>query len=188
MKNKILLAALLTAGCWLGASAQQVAVKTNLLWWATTTMNLGAEVALSDHSTLNVTGNYNPWTVGQDGKLQHWLVQPEYRYWFSGKFTRGFVGVHLVGGQYELGGFKLPYNIFPSFHTNHYKGWAVGGGVSYGYHFYLGAHWNLEAVIGVGYARTRYSRSDCPGVKISRNYFGPTQAGISIVYLFNSNK
>ncbi|MEG1700518.1 MAG: DUF3575 domain-containing protein [Alistipes sp.] len=188
MTKKTLLSLILALSCYLGASAQQIAVKTNLLYWATTTPNLGVEFALSNHSTVSISANYNPWTIGEDAKIQHWFIQPEYRYWLSEKFTRSFFGAHLIGGQFEIGGFKLPFNLLPNFATHHYKGSAIGGGISYGYHFYISPHWSLEAVVGVGYARLRYHRTDFPANKISRNYFGPTQAGISMVYLFNSKK
>lgn len=50
-KRKILQRAWLLAVClWaagLSASAQNVALKTNLLYWATTTPNLGAEVSFA---------------------------------------------------------------------------------------------------------------------------------------------
>ena len=46
MNKKILPALLLAVCCWAGASAQQVAVKTNLLYWAAATPNVGAEVAV----------------------------------------------------------------------------------------------------------------------------------------------
>lgn len=188
MFRKFLLLIVSAIGLGAAASGQQVAVKTNLLYWATTTPNIGIEVAVSDHSTLGVSANYNPWVIGVDGKIQHWFVQPEYRYWFSGKFNRGFLAAHVIAGKYTVGGFKLPYNILPSFWTHYYKGWAAGFGVGYGYQWYLGNHWNLEASIAVGYARTKYYRTDNPSVKVSHNYLGPTQVGISFVYLFNSKK
>ncbi len=171
----------------LEAKGQQVAVKTNALYWLTTTPNLGVEVALGDKSTLSLNANYNPWTIGSDNQIKHWLVQPEYRYWLCGKFTRSFFGAHLLYGRYNVGGFKLPFNVFPAFATHHYKGWAVGVGVSYGYQWYLGPHWNLEAMIGVGYVRTEYRRTDSR-TYVQRNYFGPTEVGISFVYLFRSKK
>lgn len=67
------------------ASAQKAAIKTNLLYDATTTFNLGAEFALSPKWTLDVSGNYNPWTFSNNKKWKHWLVQPEARYWFCNK-------------------------------------------------------------------------------------------------------
>lgn len=177
-------------GYW-SVSAQQVAVKTNLLYWATTTPNIGVEMALSDHFTVSLSANYNPWTVNDHAMIQHWFVQPEIRYWLSGKFTRSFIGAHMIAGQYKLGGFKLPFNLFSSFQSHHYKGWAVGVGLTYGYQFYISPHWNLEASLGVGYARTKYDRYDLEGnydYTHSRNYFGPTHVGISFIYLFNARK
>ena len=44
--------------------AQEMALKTNLLYDATTTIHLGYEVALSDKITLDIWANYNPWTLG----------------------------------------------------------------------------------------------------------------------------
>lgn len=40
--------------------AQKVAVKTNLLYDATTTMNLGLEIGLGKKWSLDLSGNYNP--------------------------------------------------------------------------------------------------------------------------------
>ena len=41
--------------------AQRWAVKSNLLYDAATTVNLGVEAALGRRVTLDVSGNYNPW-------------------------------------------------------------------------------------------------------------------------------
>lgn len=46
--------------------AQQVAVKTNLVYDVTTTFNVGVELALSPKWTLDVSGNYNPWTFSDN--------------------------------------------------------------------------------------------------------------------------
>ena len=83
MNKKILPALLLAVCCWAGASAQQVAVKTNLLYWAAATPNVGAEVAVGKHSTLGFSANYNPWTIGSDNKIQHWFIRPEYQFYVS---------------------------------------------------------------------------------------------------------
>jgi len=42
------------------------AIKTNALYWATSTPNLGFEVGLAKKITLDVSGNYNPWKFGND--------------------------------------------------------------------------------------------------------------------------
>lgn len=64
------------------AWGQDVALKTNGLFWLTTTPNVGVEVALSPKYTLELAGAYNPWTFKDDKKMRFWLVQPELKYWF----------------------------------------------------------------------------------------------------------
>lgn len=192
MNRKIFLL-LLALGCSLSVPAQQVALKTNLLYWATATPNIGAEVALSKHSTLSVSANYNPWTIGSDNKIQHWFIQPEYRYWLCEKYTRSYFGVHLIGGEFEVGGFKVPFGLFKRLQNHYYKGSAIGAGISYGYHFYISPHWNLEAMVGVGLVRVKYHAEPVSGAKEryqdrTRILPVPTEVGVSFVYLFNSRK
>lgn len=61
MKKRILIALVALGSLICPALAQNAAVKTNLLYDATTTMNLGVEFGLSPKWTLDVSGNYNPW-------------------------------------------------------------------------------------------------------------------------------
>lgn len=130
------------------AWGQDVALKTNGLFWLTTTPNVGVEVALSPKYTLELAGAYNPWTFKDDKKMRFWLVQPELKYWLCEKFEGHFVGLHLHGAQY-YGGFK----------KKRYDGYLAGGGFTYGYDWILSPHWNLEAAIGIGYARLWYKES-----------------------------
>lgn len=197
MKRKIL-ATLLVALCgWPDASAQQVAVKTNLLYWAAMTPNIGAEVAVSNHSTIGFSANCNPWTVGADNKIQHWFLRPEYRYWVTGKYTRLFFGAHVIGGGFEVGGFKLPIignRILKGLQTNYYKGSFFGAGLSIGYQFYVSPHWNLELSAGAGLARLSYHTEPVKGPRRSsytdtrRILPIPTEVGVTFVYLFNAKK
>lgn len=57
--------------------SQDFALKTNALYWAAITPNIGLEVALDDRFTLDISGAYNPWTFQDDKKMRFWLVQPE---------------------------------------------------------------------------------------------------------------
>jgi putative salt-induced outer membrane protein YdiY len=68
-----------------------------------------------------------------------------------------------------------------------FQGWLAGAGLTYGYQFYLAPRWSLEASLGIGYAYLDYDKYYCEecGKVISRdnkNYFGLTQAGISLIY------
>ena len=173
--------------------AQDVAIKTNVLYDATATVNLGVEVALAPKWTLDISGNLNAWNFDEDTKWRHWLAQPEARYWFCDKFSRHFLGFHAIGGQYNIAGVKNNINFlgtpFKNLSDKRYQGWAAGAGIAYGYAFILGTHWNLELEIGVGYAYFNYDIFSCSGCgrnigASDHHYFGPTKAAVKLVYLF----
>lgn len=182
---------LLTAA---GAVAQKVGVKTNLLYDATSTANLGVEFRLSKRWTLDVSGNYNAWTREEGKTWKHWMAQPEFRVWTCDAFSGHFFAVHGLVGQYNFGGLKNDLNIFGSDLSQltdyRFQGGAVGAGLAYGYVLILGRHLNLEAEIGAGFIYTRYDKFNCVGcgkkilAGIPEVYYGPTKAAISLVYLF----
>ena len=68
------------------ASAQKVAVKTNLLYDASATVNAGVEVGLAPQWTLDVSGNINAWDMSHGRKWKHWFLQPEARYRLCERF------------------------------------------------------------------------------------------------------
>ena len=83
--------------------------------------------------------------------------------------------------------FYAPY--FDDLKDFRYKGHFYGGGVSYGYQFVLGRHWNLGATIGLGYAYVRYKKYECEECgdmleKSNKNYWGPTKAALNLIYIF----
>lgn len=85
-------------------SAQNLAVKTNFLYWATTTPNIGAEVSIDKNHTAQMFFGLNPWkqSGGDHSTLRHWSFTPEYRYWFCQSFNGWFVGAHLMGGEFNV--------------------------------------------------------------------------------------
>lgn len=189
MKLKICISVFLGALLALNAYSQNVALKTNLLGWATLSPNAGVEWAFGQKSTLNVSGVFNPFRFGNYKHWKHWMVQPEYRYWFCEKFNGHFLGFHLLGGEYNIAKVKLPFGIYPNLADTRYQGWAAGAGVTYGYQWLLSKYWAIEATIGVGYVYTGYDRYPCAscGTRIEsgeRHYFGPTKAAVSMIYLF----
>ena len=50
------------------AGAQSLAVKTNALYWATATPNVGLEYAVAPRWTIGIGGGYNPWTFDKEKK------------------------------------------------------------------------------------------------------------------------
>lgn len=177
--------------CCCRLSAQHVGVKTNLLYDATATANLGFEFALAPKWTLDISGNVCAWNLG-DIRTRHWLAQPEARYWFCERFNGHFLGIHGLGGQFNFG--NLPANIpllgLKDLKDYRYQGWMYGGGIAYGYSWILSKHWNLEAEIGVGYIFSKsdkYPCAECGTVlekDIKKHYIGPTKIALNIEYLF----
>lgn len=175
-------------------AAQDFALKSNLVADGLMNINLGAEVGIAPRWTIDVSGEFNGWTLSHGRRWKHWAVQPEGRYWFCDRFAGHFVGIHAHGGQYNIGGFDGRYNLFGTdarkLKNSRYEGWFVGAGVAYGYAWILGRHWNLEGEIGVGYSYTRYDRYRCAGCgkklenNKSHNYVGPTKAAVNLVYTF----
>jgi len=176
--------------------AQQVGIKTNLMQWAGTTPNIGVEVALGSKLTFDVSGAYNPWTFGskeKNKKIQHWVVQPEVRFWPYEKWDGHFLGIHGLFASYNAGGINIPVIPLGELKENRFEGYAAGGGFSYGYQWFLGPHWNLELTAGLGYIYYNYERYECHKCgslleKTHKHWFGPTHVGLSFIYLFKSKK
>ena len=175
------------------SSAQEWALKSNLLYDATTTINLGFETALAEKWTFDLSGNWNPFQFEDNMKWKHWLIQPEFRYWTCRKFGGHFFAAHLLGGQYNFGNIDGLPNFLGSdlsqLADHRYEGWYAGAGVGYGYAWMLGKHWNLEAEIGVGAAYTNFEKYECPkcGKLVGTDdhiYYGLRKLAINLVYLF----
>ena len=194
MRRKILLLfSVVTLCCSLQVSAQNWAIKTNLVSDATASMNLGVEVALAQKWTLDLSGTYNPFTFSDNMKWKHWLVQPEFRYWLCRKFSGHFFALHLQTGVYNFGGIDFVPDFlgqnFSNLANRRFEGYFVGAGLGYGYAWALGKHWNLEAEIGIGGGYTWYDKFICRncGRKLGsdeRFYWGITKVELGIAYIF----
>ncbi len=166
-----------------------VGIKTNALYWATATPNLGVEVRLAPKWTLEAEVGLNPFTNKHDdgsfGKsIKHFRLHPEVRYWFCESFYGHFLGLHVPYLIYNVSDIKLLGT-----EDERHQGWGTGVGLSYGYSWVVGKHWNIEATVGVGYLYLESDKYPCTncGQKIEttkKHYFGPTQAAVSAIYVF----
>lgn len=181
------------------ADAQKVAVKTNSLYWLTTTPNAGFEFALGDRWTFEIAGGYNPWTLNKEEniKAKHFLVTPEFRYWFCESFQGHFIGINANYTQFNAGGIHVPEVFYKVESLGYFldmlqysrsQGWAVGAGLTYGYAFPIARRWNMEFNLGLGWWYTQYDRfeSRTCGLfqeRIEKHAFGLTDLGISFIYM-----
>lgn len=164
-----------------------VALKTNILYGATLTPNLALEIGLGKKTTIELGGGYNFYEPSSGKLWKHWLVQPEFRYWFCERFNGTFLGVHALGGEYSFAKIDFPLAVFDDLKENRYEGHYYGGGITLGYQWILGKRWNLEASVGAGYVRVHYDKYKCTNCGSSidngvKNYWGPTKAAISLLF------
>ncbi len=178
----------------LAPKGQTIAVKSNLLYDATASINLGIETDLSLKWTAELSGNINAWDMSHGRKWKHWFIQPEARYWFCDHFAGHFVALHAIGGKYNMGGLNNSISIlgadFSKLSDSRYQGWFAGGGIAYGYALPIGVHWNIEGELGIGWIYTRYDRFECAGCGKkaeegkSKSFIAPTKAAVNLVYVF----
>lgn len=164
-------------------------IKTNLPYWGTATFNAGAEFRLARKWTLDTEVGLNPFDgKREDGSygrsLKHLRIHPELRYWFCEAFHKSFIGLHVPYIIYNLSDVKVL-----DLENERRQGWGTGLGVSYGYQWLLHEHWNLEATLGVGYLYLNHDKFPCTNcgnkqTDLKRYYFGPTQAAVSLIYMF----
>lgn len=174
------------------ARAQQVGIKTNALMWAGLTPNLGCEVVIGEHSSLDLSafGNYMSFSKDATATRPEDLMffskliafQPEYRYWFNGRpMVREYIGVSTMLATYDM-------------HMNqyYYDGNAISLGLTGGYSFILGSNWRLELCGGFGvlfFHQKQYHETDDSllGKSESANSHGyklfPAKLGVTFTYI-----
>lgn len=160
-----------------GSYAQRVSVKTNALYWATATPNIGAEFRLNRRMTLNVEALGNRLKVGSKFDSRVLAFSPELRYWFSLRPQAGhFVGLMAEAADYDV---TLKNKV--------YKGETAGAGLTYGYSFVLSNRWSLEATAGLGVMGVRQMNHDknVPQPTQPQTVWkvAPMRLGVSFVYI-----
>lgn len=166
-------------------SSRYVAVKTNLAAWAGTIMNLAADVQVSEHFSVELPVLWCPWYVSDKHAVKTFTIQPEVRYWLSKPGKGHFFGVHA-----HVGWFNVKWNRDRYQDTDRP---LLGAGISYGYLLPFNEHWAGEFTLGAGYANMRYDTyyNIDNGARIdtrTKNYWGITRVGLSVVYRFNLKK
>ena len=182
---KRLLLAVVVATMWAaGARAQMLAVNVDGLWLATLTPNIGAELVVGERSTLGLHGLFATKPLGKDMKIK--AIQPEYRYFFSGRpMYREFIGVGAIGATYDI---KWAGKV--------YDGTALGMGLTFGYVLPIKSRLNIDFHAGFGfihYKHKEYFEGDQydadyvfdgeQKANASGYYLLPTRIGVSISYI-----
>lgn len=167
------------------------AVRTNLLYDAFLLPTLGVEWRASRSVGMKIDISGSNWG-NEKGKVQKmWLVSPEVR-WYMGEKKRIYLGAGGNFGEYNTYGFLLG-KLWPD--NTGYQGKLWNAGLTVGYQLYLSHSFSLDFNFGLGYTNFEYdSFKMVDKVRVykakeqSKDFWGPTQAGINLIWTIGGNK
>lgn len=159
-----------------------LAVKTNTLFLAALTANIGFEAELWRKWSVDIPVWYSPYDITPTRKLRLLAIQPEIRRW-TGKAGQG----HFFGLHTHIVGFNVAINDNGRFQDPNHALWGMG--LSYGYAAHLDRkkRWGLEFTVGAGFAEYDYdvyhNWKNGPKFRSGSDwYYGITRAGVSVSY------
>ena len=174
----------------LGSRAQQVALKTNMLYDAALIPNIGVEIDLGKQWTASADGFYT-W-LSSDHRHRYWQGYGSYltlrRYFGT---TTPFYGKGTGKGSHHIGAYALGLTYDVEWGGRGYQAahFGFGGGVEYGYALPIGSRLMLDCSIGVGFQDGEYKEYlPMDGHYVwqatrKRHWFGPTKAEVSLKWL-----
>ena len=173
------------------APLYKFAVRTNVLYDAFLLPTLGVEWRVNRDLGVKLDGSLS-WWGGEHGKVQKmWMLSPEVR-WYLLRDKRFYVGLSGNYGEYNL--YKYALGGLLSKDTG-YQGSLWNAGAVVGYQLRLSRSFSVDFNLGLGYARYEYDNFGVTdGVRVYKergklkNFWGPTQAGISLVWTIGGNK
>lgn len=154
-----------------------VALRANLLRWATLTPDLGLEWRINSSWSIVANGSWTSWSWNdKDRCYAIWEVIPEVRY-YIGEQKAWYVGAMFKTGQfnYKLSGTGK-------------QGDLMGGGITGGYQLRLNKALSMDFNLGLGYLNADYEKYKViDGVRVrqgkeSKNWWGPVSAGVTLVW------
>ena len=197
------------------SSAQTLALRTNLLYDATLSPNLGVEVRLDSTWSAGINVGFNAWDIdkSKNKKWRHLLVSPNVRHYFGhkrdslcvyGYAKDGAYGIlrdsvvtrrmqyfegNLIYSHYNVGNAKIPFGLYSAIKDRRLQGDLLALGAKYGYAWILARDWRIEAEAGVAVGYAWFKEYDCDHCG---NYYGKgdrifllPQLGINVVYIIN---
>ena len=156
-----------------------LALRANLLRWATLTPDLGLEWRINRSWGIQVNGSWTSWSWdNKNRRYALWEVSPEVRY-YIGKEKRGYLSAiyHIGEFNYKLG-------------DTGRQGDLQGGGITGGYQLRLNRALSLDFSLGIGCTHADYDKyTVIDGVRVKqgkqdKNYWGVNHAGITLIWKF----
>ena len=162
-----------------GGVGASLSLRANLLRWATLTPDLGLEWRINRSWGILVHGSWTSWSWNdKDRRYALWEVSPEVRY-YIGKEKRGY-----LGAMYKAGSFNYKLSTVGK------QGDLMGGGITGGYQLRLNNALSMDFNVGIGCLHADYDKyTVIDGVRVrggkeSKNWWGPINAGVTLVWRF----
>lgn len=213
MKRMItaILLCLLTA---ISTYSQQIALRSNILYDATLTPNLGIEVRTDSAWSVGVNAGLNAWDIDKqkNKKWRHVLVSPYLRHYFGqrGDTVRYHLGTdatptqwrdtivqrrmqyvetNLIYSHYNAGNIHFPFGLWTDARNHRFQGDLLALGAKYGYGWMMSRDWRIEAEAGIALGYAWFKEYDCPhcGTFLGNNcrIFLLPQLGVNVVYVID---
>lgn len=166
------------------------AVKTNLLYDAILLPDLALEVSIGRKWSVEFGGQWSWWNSPYNHH-HAWRIQIagiEGRRWLGDRNLKTPLSGHYLGA-YGMAG---TYDVRLGGNTGYLSNMSYSVGISYGYSLPIARSWNIEFGLAVGYVGGKYQTYSIYNEqdnifyrdgRFRKNYFGPTKAEISIVWL-----
>lgn len=197
--HKFLIAVLLIFGISTKVSAQRFTLRTNLLYDATLTPNLGGELHLDSVWSAGLNIGLNAWDIDKESnkKWRHVLISPNVRWYHNYKYKGdslvarrvNYLELDAIYSHFNVGNTRIPFGLYSAVKDRRLQGDLIALGGKYGYSWILSRDWRLEAEAGIaiGYAWFKEYECDYCGTfygKGDRIFLLP-QLGINVVYIIN---
>ena len=177
----------------LGEAAKQprIALRTNLLYDATLSPNLGVDVRVDSLRTVGMLAGLNAWDIdkAKNKKWRHALFSLRARKYRDSLFHKGYYEADLIYSHYNVGNTKIPFGLYSAVKDRRLQGDLIALGGKYGYSWILSRTWRIEAEAGVAVGYAWFKEYDCDRCgtyygKGDRIFLLP-QLGINVVYIIN---
>lgn len=173
-------------------SLPRVALRTNLLYDATLSPNLGADVRVDSTWTVGLLAGLNAWDIDKEKnkKWRHMLFSFRARKYVNDSvFHKGYFEADAIYSHFNVGNVKFPLGLYKTVRERRLQGDLLALGGKYGYSWILSRDWRIEAEAGVAIGYAWFKEYDCPHCgtyygKDDRIFLLP-QLGVNIVYIIN---
>ena len=169
----------------------RVALRTNLLYDATLTPNLGMDVRVDSAWTVGLLVGINAWDIDKEKnkKWRHALFSIRARKYRDSLFHKGYYEADVIYSHYNVGNTKIPFGLYSAVKDRRLQGDLIALGGKYGYSWILSRTWRIEAEAGVAVGYAWFKEYDCDHCgtyygKGDRIFLLP-QLGVNVVYIIN---